>query len=289
MTSGLSRYADVSSVIPDIYEGSLLTLRWQNVLVPTVTVYNDQMGINPRKITVRTSGNLRQVAEGEDVTPTQFNKSLLSTLTPAIYRDQFLITDQDFRTDIESIRDQAVLEMGGGVAENIDTTIASAFTSLTGGTVGAGLGTVTWSQVFAARSILQQQKVKGPYYCVLGAGQWFHLTNAGGTAGSPTTAFTISTEFRDRTINNYFVAAPMGDVTFVVCPNVSGAGGGTAIGAMYSQIALAYDERNPFHINEQYDGSRESTELNYGVEYAAGVWRAVAGVQIKSTDVIPTT
>lgn len=287
MTTGQTRYADITSLIPDIYEGSLLTLRWQNVLVPTVTVYNDTMGMQPRKITVRGSGNLRTVAEGEDVTPTQFNKTLLQTLTPAIHRDQFLITDQDFRTDTDNVRDEAVLEMGGAVAEDIDTSIASAFSSLTGGTVGAALGTVTWSQIFAARSRLQQQKQRGPYFCVLGAGQWFHLVNNGGTVAN--SAFIRSTEFQDRTIVNYFTAPIMGDVTFVICPNISGAATGTAYGAMYAPIALAYDERLAFNIEPQRDASRKATELNYGVEYASGVWRATAGVQLVSTDVIPTT
>lgn len=289
MATGETRYADNSTLIADIFEGSLLTLRWQNVLVPTVTVFNDQMGINPRKGSQRASGNLRSVAEGEDVTPTAFNKSALQTLTPAIYRDQFLLTDQDVRTDHDNIRDQAVLEMGGAVAENIDTTIAAGFTSLTGGTVGAALGTVTWQQVFAARSRLQQLKQRGPYFCVLGAGQWFHLVNNSGTSGATTNAFSRSTEFMDRSINNYFVAAPLADVTFVVCPNISGAAGGTAYGAMYAQIALAYDERFPFYVEPERDASRAALELNYGVEYAAGVWRPLCGVQIVSTDVIPTT
>jgi hypothetical protein len=287
MTTGQTRYADNSSLIADIYEGSLLTLRWQNVLVPTVTTFNDQMGINPRKGSQRSSGNLRAIAEGEDTTPTTFNKTALQTLTPLIYRDQFLITDQEFRTDPDNVRDEAVLEMGGAVAESIDTLIAGGFSSLTGGTVGAALGTVTWTQVFAARSRLQQLKQKGPYFCVLGAGQWFHLVNNGGTVAN--SAFIRSTEFQDRTIQNYFTAPIMGDVTFVVCPNITGAAAGTAYGAMYSPIALAYDERKGFYVEPQRDASRAATELNYGVEYAAGVWRPLCGVQIVSTDVIPTT
>jgi hypothetical protein len=172
-------------------------------------------------------------------------------------------------------------------AEYVDTQIASAFTSLTGGTIGAGLGTVTMSQVFAARSILQQAKVRGPYYCVLGAGQWYHLTAQNGTAVSST--FSRSILFQDELVNNYFTVSSMQDVTFVVSPVVSGAAGGTAYGALYSASALAYDEREAFFIEPQRNANRGAWELNANIRFASGVWRPLTGVQLVSTDIIPTT
>jgi hypothetical protein len=289
MATGATTYADAAALINDIYEGSLLTLRSDNVLVPTVTIFNDTMGMQPRKVTSRTSTNMRAIAEAEDLAATKFGKSLLSTLTPARYGDQILLTDEEVRSDSDDVRMEASDDLGGGASELVDSTIAAYFDNLTGGTVGAALGTVTWSQIFAARSLLVQAKVRGPYFCALGAGQWFHLTNAGGTAGAPTTGFTRSTEFQDRSINNYFVAAPMGDVTFVVCPNITGANTGTAFGALYARIALAYDERDPFNIEPQRDASRGAWELNANLRFAAGLWRPACGITIASTDVIPTT
>lgn len=286
MATGETRYADISSLVPDIYEGAVFGVHWNNVLVPTVKVFRDTMGMNPRKGSIYGNGNLRQVAEGEDITPTAFTRTAGATLTPVIFRDQFLITDQRFRTDPEAVRDDAVLEMGAQAAESIDTAIAAVFPSLTGGTVGAFLGTVNWGQLFAARSILQQNKIQGPYYAALGAGQWYHLAFNGGTVDS---SFIRSDVFQDRIIMNYFTSPVMGDVTFVVTPNIDGHGGGSATGAMYSEQALAYDERRGFYVAEQRDESKGATELNYGVEYAAGVWRPTFGVQIRSTDVIPTT
>ncbi len=246
MTTSYSTYADVSSLINNIYEGSLFTLRANGVLVPTVTVYNDTMGMQPRKITQYNAGNVRQVAEGEAVAPTAFNKTLLSTLTPARFSDVYLLTDERINTDSDGVRNDASIDLGASFAEYVDTQIAASFSSLTGGTIGAALGTVTMAQVFAARSLLVQAKVRGPYYCVLGAGQWFHMVNQGGTAIS--SSFTRSTEFQAALINNYFTTPAMGDTIFVVTPHISGGGGGTAYGALYAPLAMAYDERTPFEI-----------------------------------------
>lgn len=290
MATGASTYANIPSTLTnDLIGGSFLTLRETNVLVPTVTVFSDSIGIDPRRVGEYGAGNLRQVAEGEDVTPTQFDKSLLSTLTPAIYADVFLLTDQNLKTNLDALRSEASMEMGGGVAENIDTNIASNFTSLTGGTVGAYLGTVTWTQIAAAAMILRQRKVRPPFFCALAPGQMYHLINNGGTV---TSAFSIAQNFNDRLVESgalYLQTPVMAGVTFVVTPNLSGAGGGSCVGAMYSPRALAYDEREPFTIEYERDASRRAWEANYHITYAHGTWRPVTGVQIRSTDVIPTS
>lgn len=287
MATGYSSYASVSSLITDIYEASLFTLRARSVLPATVTTFNDTMGMQPRKVTLYNDGNVRQVAEGEAVVPTAFNKTLLNTLTPARFSDNYLLTDERINTDSDGVRQDAAQDLGANFAQYVDQQIASIFDELTGGTVGAAMGTVTLGQVFAARSILQQNKVPGPYFCVLGAGQWFHLVHQGGTAVS--SSFTRSDTFQDRLINNYFTTPAMGDVTFVVSPVIQGAGGGTAYGALYAPIALAYDERTPFTIEPQRNANRQAWELNANLRFATGKWRQVCGVQIVSTDVIPST
>lgn len=287
MTTAYSTYASVSTLITDVYEAALFTLRAQSVLTATLTVYTDQMGMQPRKITAYNAGNVRQVGEGEAVTPTAFNKSLLSTLTPQRYADNYLLTDERIRTDSDGVRQDAALDLGASFAEYVDTTIAAGFSSLTGGTIGAGLGTVTMSQVFAARAKLQQAKVRGPYYCVLGAGQWYHLAAQNGTAVSST--FTRALLFQDRLVENYFTTPAMGDVVFVTSPVISGAGLGTAYGALYAPIALAYDEREAFFIEPQRNANRGAWELNANLRFATGTWRPIAGVQLISTDIIPTT
>lgn len=287
MTTGYSTYANVASLITDIYEASFFTLRARSVLPLTVTTYDDQDGMQPRKVTAYNAGNVREVAEGEAVTPTAFDKSLLSTLTPTRKADNYLLTDQRIRTDSDGVRNDAAIDLGAAHAEYLDTQIAAGFSSLTGGTVGAALGTITLGQVFAAHAILRQAKVPGPYFCTLGAGQWFHLVHQAGTAISST--FTRSDTFQDRLVNAYFTTPAMGDVTFVVSPVISGAGGGTAYGALYAKTALAFDERQPFMIEPQRNANRQAWELNSSHWFATGTWRPLTGVQLVSTDVIPTT
>lgn len=286
MATGITTYAGSSALINAIYEGSLLTLRSMNLLVPTVQVFTDQSGLAPRKVTSRPSANVRARGEGEDITPTKFDKSLLNTLTPAIYSDQFFITDQDIRSENESVRDQASMELGAAFAENIDTNIASNFASLTGGTIGSAGGTILWPNIIAAKAKLRQAKVPGPYYCVLGDGQWYHLLVNSGTVDN---SISRAQAFAEELVDNYYVTSKLGDVVFVVCPNVSGAGGTAAYGAMYARLAMAYDERMAYYIEPQRDASRTGTELNANMEYAHGVWAPTRGVQIIGTDVVPTS
>lgn len=286
MATGMTTYAGSSSLIESIYQGSLLTLRSYNLLVATVTVFNDQTGLAPRKVTSRPSANVRSRGEGEDITPTNFDKSLLSTLTPAIYSDQFFITDQDIRSENENVRDQASMEMGGAFAENVDTNIAANFASLTGGTIGSAGGTILWPNIIAAKAKLRQAKVPGPYFCVLGEGQWYHLLVNSGTVDN---SITRAVAFAEELVDNYYATSKLGDVVFVVSPNISGNAGTAAKGAMYAPLAMAYDERMAFYMEPQRDASRTGTELNFNIEYATGVWAPTRGVQIIGTDVVPNS
>jgi hypothetical protein len=287
MTTGIVRFADISTYVNNILEGSIETLRAAAVLVSTIRVFNDTNGMNPRKVYQWGTTTPRAAAEGEDVTPEQFEKSLLQTLTPSRVANQLLMTDERINTDWDNYRAEAANELGMSFAQKVDTDIAGLFSSLTGGTIGAVMGTIGWLQIHAARAILQQKKIPGPYFCAIGAGMWYHLAVNGGTA--ITSTFMRSPAFQDRVINNYFITSIFGDVTFVVTPNISGGAGGTAYGAVYSPLAMAYDERTPFTIETERDSSRGAWELNANLRYAKGVWDSVRGVQLIGTDVIPTT
>ncbi len=282
MTTSFTRYADIDSYVHDIKEGSLFTLRQTNVLVSTVTVFNDTMSMAPRRLYEWGKANPRQVGEGEAVSPTNFSKALKESLVPARYADTFILTDQRMRSDWEAVRDAAVMELGSAFAQDVDSKIAGLFTSLTGGTVGSGGSLLNWSHILQARARLGQKGVPGPYFCVLGHGQWYHLINNGGTANAST--FMRSEAFQDRVINNYFVSSLFGDVIFAITGNVSGAAGGTAYGAMYSPMALAYDERSAYGIEPARNANRKAWELNANMEYAYGVWDKVRGIQLVGKD-----
>lgn len=283
MPSSLTRWQDLvdSGLFNNIYEQSLVTLREFNLLVPTVTVLTDTSSMNPRKFTTRGTASPRQVAEGEAVSPTQFTKELLATLTPARWADKFIITDQDIRSDTDRVQNLASLELGAAFAESVDQNIASLFPNLTGGTIGAGMGTITWGNIMQARALLHQKKVPGPYFCVLGPGQWYHLAYNGGSVSN---AFTLADQFNDRLVNQYYLSSAVGGVIFVQSANIQGVGGGTAYGAMYARQALAYDERSPFSIEVARSADRKAWELVANLEYAYGAIRSLAGVQLIGTD-----
>jgi hypothetical protein len=286
VTGTATRYADITSLVNTIYEGALFTLRARNLLVATVSIFTDQIGLNPRKVTRYGTANVRERAEGADRTATQFNRSLLNTLTPVIYSDQFLLTDQRLRSDTQNVRDDAVMELGEAFATKLDEDIAGQFDGLTGGTIGAYAGTLDWKHVVRAKSTLRQRKAPGPFFCVLGEGQWSRMLESAGLAANK---FEGAPMFQDRLVDNYYINRMLGDVIFVITPNIQGGATANGLGAMYNSQALAYDERLAFTIEPDRDASRTAWELNADAEYAVGTWDASRGVQLRGTDVIASS
>lgn len=277
MTNGQTRWADITSISNDLYEGAVFTLRQENLLARTVTVFGDTSSMWDRKNTQYSTANPRQVGEGEDVTATKFERSLLSTLTPATYADQFFLTDQRIRSDTQGVVADAAMEQGAAFAQQVDEALASSFNLLTGGTIGTAGGTVTWANLIEARAMMHALKIPGPYWCALHPYQWMYLVNSALTTG---TEIANAPAFQDQLVNNYFRSSILGNVTFVVTPSIAVDGGGDAIGAMYNRIALAYDVRQPFRVEPQRDASRRGWEWNFNTDYATGAWVPARGIQI---------
>jgi hypothetical protein len=282
MATGNTRYADISSLVNDIYEGALFTLRERNLLTRTVRVFTDTMSMAPRKNTAYGTANVRQVGEGEDITPTKFDRTLLSTLTPARYSDQFVITDERIATDPLNVRADAAMELGAAFAEYVDKQLVADFNGLTGGTIGTPGGTLTWDNLSDAYVLLVMAKVPRPYWCALHPQQWNRLRKAAGASGVQVAQAPL---FQDRLTQDYFVSSLWGDLFFVVTANITQ--GTAAVGAMYSPLALAYDERTPFTVEPQRDASRGAWELNANLRFAHGVWAAARGVQLIGTAANP--
>jgi hypothetical protein len=286
MTIAQTQWADISSLANNIQEGAVFTLRADNVIARTITVYNNFAGMNPRKLYSLGAANPRSLAEGEDMASTQFTKALAATLTPARHGDQFLLTDERISSDWDNVRVQAAQELGDSTATYVDTLLAGLFPSLTGGTIWPASGTITWSHLAAAKALLKQAKVPEPYFCVLAEGQWYGLINNGGSVNN---AFTYAQSFNNDVIQRYYVTSLLGGVIFTTSGNLSGASGTAAVGAMYSPMAMAYDERDPYNIEPQRDASKGAWELNSNLRFAYGTWLPTRGIQLKGTDVIPTT
>jgi hypothetical protein len=276
MTTGSTRYVDISSLLNDIYEDAVFTLRHQNLLVRTVRVFNDTTGMHVRKNSQYGAANPREVAETEDVSATKFDRTLLSTLTPKIYADQILISDERENSDDHDVDTDAAIELGAAFAEDVDSAIAGDFASLTGGTIGSAGSTILWPQLIRARGLMQGLKIPGPYWCALHPYQWAHLVESALTNN----AISNAQQFTDNLIQAYFVSTLLAGVTFVISGNITIDGSGDAIGAMYSASALAYDERTPFALEPQRDASRRSWEINANLRYAHGVWLPNRGIQL---------
>lgn len=284
MTIAITQTSDITSFIQSMYEPAYFAVKAQNLLVGTVRIFSDTIGMESRKSTEYGALNPRSAAEGEDVTPTRFDRSALATLTPGRVADQVVLTDQRITTDSENVRADIALEMGAATGGKVDTDIASDFSSLTGGTVGTTGGTITLTSVARARAMQQVNKIPGPYFCVLHPYQWLRLYESATANGA---AFSMAPGFQDRLVQNYFVTSLLGDVIFVVTPNLA-VSGSAATGALYNSLALAYDERKPFNIRPQRDESKEAWELNYSIWYGHGVWRAGWGVQLLGLATMPS-
>jgi hypothetical protein len=282
MTTGYTLRSGVSSVdLDNVHQAALFQLRETNLLARTVRVFNDNGTFNPRDISRYNAANPREAGDGEDVTPTQFNRTNLATLTPIRVADQFLISDPRVASDRENVLADAAMELGDSFAEKVDTDIATLFDDVTGGTIGSAGGTITWSNLFSARAILHGSKVKGPYWCALHPYQWKHLLDA--TIGSVAASAVIvnAPEFNDTLVRDFYLQIPMlGGVTFVISANIAVDASDDAIGCMYAPMAMALDVRLPFTIAPERDESRQATELNANMWYAFNTWDAVRGVQL---------
>lgn len=283
MATGDTSWSLISSLANNVQEGALFTLRAASVLPATSTTFNDTMGMNPRVGYQWGAANMRSVGESDDIVDTVFSKTALATLTPGEIADLFFVTDQRLASDWENVRDAATIELGGAAAEKLDTDIAANYSSFTGGTIGTAAGTLTWSNIIAAKATLRQNKVQGPFYCVLGEGQWYHLLNDVTVDAS---AFANAEPTVQGMVSNYYVSRLMNDVIFAVSPNLTNAAATGCYGAMYSPLALAVDFRRGFRIEPERDASRRGFELVASMIYATGVWDAARGVQLVGTDVI---
>lgn len=290
MATGQSTYADISGLLNTYRDEAFDVLRETNVLVPTITTLS-ATGMMPRQSSQYNDVNVREVGETDDITPTQYNRTQLSLLTPTTYADQVFLTDSRIASDDRNVRVDVSTSMGGAFAENVDTNLATSFSSFTGGTVGSAGSALTWDNILAARSIMWANKVKGQIYCALHPYQFNDLLMEASTNGN-SNAFVGAPMFQDRlATSDFYMTSMMAiGVVFVVCSNIAVDGSDDAIGGMYVREALAYDERRAFRMEPERDASRGGGgwELNFSLQYAYGVWTPARGVQIISDASAPS-
>jgi len=265
---------DIAAYVNTIYEDALLVLRDNMLATSLVQVYTDQSGTATRSLEEYGTATINQVSDADDLSSQAFTPSNLSTLAPTENGAQFLLTDLRVETDPFPVRQQAATELGMAMAEKIDTDVFGNFSSLTGGTVGASGSAISWSYVFNMMSLLRAQKAPRPWRLVLHPYQWGTLGKAASVAGSSTNAPEYLTA---QIARNFFIQNTSG-IDIFITTNVQ-TSGTDAYAALFSPMAMVYDQRRAVRLEPERDASRRAWELNLTAVYGHGVWRPKFGIQ----------
>ena len=286
MTVGLSGVAELNSYFNNIYEDAVFVARDQSLATRMVRVFTDGRGDQTRSVTTYPEITPAVVAEAEDfAAPTAFDKTLLSTLTPAEYMAQVILTDRRLETDPQNARQDAGIELGMAFAKYIDTTVFSNFASLTGGTLGSLGGTALWGYLLAAEARLRDANVPRPHYAVLHPYAWHDLATVAAVSATVTNA----PAFQDEVMRRYYVANAAGLDGIFISSNLKESGGTGAYSAVFNPNAIAFDLRRDVRIEPERDASKRAGELNATVMFAHGTWRPTWGIQVLHDITAPTS
>lgn len=277
MAQGATRYADISTLLPDIWEAALEYARHETIMMNLVTTFRDQTGLVPRKNTEYAALTAKTVGEDDDLTPDKYTRTLLSTLTPAEIGLQVVLTDSEVESDDANVRANAGRELGAAIGEKVETDLLGNFSSLTGGTIGAAGTAITWGHFFAARSVLRNTRARAPYMCVLHDYQWHILAKAASIAG--TTVRSDAPSWVDEVMRRWYIGQ-VAEVAIFTSNLITVDSDTDAYGAMFPRQALALDLRRPFRLEPERDASRRVWELNATMVYAHGTWEPAKGVQM---------
>lgn len=275
MAIDVSDVASMGGYFANIYEDAVFTLREQSLATRLVKLFTDGRGDQTRTLTVYPTVTPATVEENEDFArPTEFTKTLLAQLSVEEKMSQVIISDRRIETDPQNVRQDAAIEMGGGMAQLVDQDIFSNFNALTGGTIGASGSTMTWAYFFAAVSRMRNANIPYPWHCVLHPYHWHDLA----AAVAPSQTVTNAPEFQDEVMRQWFVSR-VGPVNIWTSSNVEDSST-DAYGAIFNPNALAFDLRRDARLEPERDASLRAYELNLTMLYAHGVWRPNWGFTI---------
>jgi len=282
----ISTTTDLNSLFNNIYEDSLFVLRERTLMATMVTGFR-ATGYAQRKVGIFSTVSAQSVAEGVDFSAaTQFQKSALATLTPGEVMAQFILTSQMMQTDdVDNIRQSASIELGNAIAEKVDTDILALFSGFSVGKGSAG-SSLTIGILGAAAAALANAKVNGPRMGVLHPYQWHDIWTQ---LGQPAATYAnLGDQLTTSALQEYFVSRLL-NATWYVSANISVDGSDDAYGAIFTREALAFDEREAYAVESEYDASRRAWELNGHIGYAVGELRDAAGVYLLSDATAPAS
>lgn len=278
MGTGMNFWSDVSSIANSVLENALFAIHDTALMPSLITVRGDMTGMNSRKLYAYNSGSMKQLAEADDLMSDAFTPSLLGTLTPYEYGEQFFITDSRADSDApEDIIRDASSELGFAAAAKIESDLVGDLASLTGGTIGASGTAITWGYMAAAIAVARNasKSTTVPLVAVIHGYQAAVLAKSASVAGATAgIAPGVQDDITKNGITRAFTFMGVPIYQSFVDPTSSNFTGG-----VFPRSALMIDWRKPFTVRPQRDESRRGLELNFVGTYAHGVYRAALGVQ----------
>lgn len=289
MTAGSNLWSDVSSIANAVQENALFAISDSALMPNLVTVRGDISGMNPRKLYAYSAGSMKQLAEADDLASTKFTPSLLGTLTPYEYGDQFLITDSRMRSDApEDIIRDASTELAFAAVAKVESDLVGDMASLTGGTIGTAGTAITWGYLAAAIAVARAKNKSDavPLAAVIHGYQASVLAKSASVAGATVAvAPGVQDEITRNGITRAFTFLKVPIYQSFVDPDTSD----DFTGGVFPRNALMLDWRDPFTVRPQRDESRRALELNFVGTYAHGVYRPTLGVKMIFDATAPTS
>lgn len=275
-----STFDGIKAAVPAIYEEALLAARELTVVQPLVKNMAAE-GISPRMWTVYSGGTAQTIAETDDISAQSFTHAVGGTLTPTTAGMSYFLTDSRIASDWANARSDAATDLGQVIAEKVDTNLVGTFSSLTGGTIyGGGTanvgGTLSFANILMAAAKVKGNKFNGTLAVVL------HPVQMAYALSGNVPDLVKSPRFMDSLASQWYVGG-YGGIEFFTDANITA--GTASVGAIFAEPAIAFDLRRAFRIEAQRDASRGGGgwELNATMQYAYGVYRAKAGVQLIGT------
>lgn len=271
-------YARIRHLLPDIWENVLDYLQYNTFMPSLVRTFSDMSGFQPRDVSEYIEGTVQDnLGELTDLTPTLYERRLLSQIRPKEIGAQYLITDRRTESDDAQIVADAAKSLGYMMGKKIETDLMATFGGFTGGLVNKSGSSLLWSDIYAARTALAMAAVPPPYKVVLHELQWHDLATAANIAGSSLQPLLT---VRDDIQSQYYKKS-MNDMDFFVSGLVP-LSSTDAVGGMFSTDAIAFDMRRAPRIEPFRDPSLRAGELNATTVYGYGNWRPKFGIKIVS-------
>lgn len=284
----ITTISDLNSLYNNIYEDSWFLTRQLSVMRPLVTL-RESSGMAPRIMSQNGQITPVVIAEGGTPSTNNFARTPNGTITPVINYAGYMLTDEAMATDWQSLRQDASMEAGAALADQLDNNLIGHFSSFTAGTVGAGGAVATLTDIQVSMAMLVNNNVVGQRNAVVGAGQWLEISKALTQSGNSSFAGLFG-DVGNEAMRNYFVGN-FAAARWFQNSNIGTTGtAGTATGGIFTRDAIILDERTAggpvldFHTHEPEHGG--GIRLNWRYRYGHGTRRSDHGVAFQSSNAI---